>query len=369
MDNYLKSKFLLFSYLNPHNSKLNCSITNSIYIKQKILDKNINILDRVGYEYLNVDDIEKIKQHNELMNSNVIQNSSYPNINTINNSLNNDNNKSLKRKHVRNGKNKNNNYNSFLNTLNYFTLNSINSENNINTCSISTSINNLNRKSKKNLFLKNHSDIKIQNIRNYFYKKNKDLKEIFANFSSKQVMQDKSRNKLNNIKLNLKQFNKNINKTITSSKNIENSIEDYIKLPSSIERNRSKPNLYQDFNQIKKTISNLKFNKRIKTKLYNKKSGRNEIIEINNGNIMRYCDNISNMRDHNVNKWGNQILTNYTKYEKKIDIKTRENEMKGNKDYNRLFIRKQFTQNLFKINKKGILLVNEKNKLFNKSEY
>ena len=369
MENNLKSKFLLYNYLNHHNLKLNCSIDKSIYIKQKLLDKNRNILERVGNEYLNLDDIEKIKQqHNRLTNSNIVQNSSYPNINSVNNIINN-NNKSLKRKHIRNDKNKNKNNNSYMNTLNHFSLNTTNSSNNINNYSISTSLDNSNKKSKKELFLKNLSDFKFKNIQNYFYKRNIDSKDKYTYFSSKQLLKAKSIKKLNMIKLNLKKFNNNINKTITSSKNIEKSIEDYIKLSSSIERNQTKPNIYHDFNQIKKTISNLKFNKRIKTHFYNKKSGRNELIEINNGNIMRYCDNISNMKDNNVNKWGNQILTNYSKYEKKVDTKTRENEIKENKDYNRLFIRKQLTQNFFKINKKVVLLVNDKNKFFNKSEY
>ena len=370
MDNYLKSKFLLFNYLNNFNSKSKCSIIKSINIKQKILDKNINILDRIGNEYLNLDDIEKIKQYNELTNSNVIQNSSCPNINSINNLMDKNYYRSLNRRHIRNEKNKNKNYDNYINTSNYFTLNTTSSVNNINLCSFSNSLNDSKTKSKKKFFLKNHSDNKIKNIRNYFHKRDIDLEDnIKSFFSIKQLLKVKSVNKLNITKLNFKTLNKNINTTIRSSKKIENNIENYIKTSSSIEKKQNKPTLYHDFNQIKKTIRNVKFNKRIKTHFYNKKTGRNELIEINNGNIMRYCDNINCIRDNNVSKWGNQILTNYTKYEKKIDNEKKENETKGNKYYNRLFVRKQFTQNLFKLNKKVVLLVNEKNKFFNKSEY
>ena len=362
--NIFKNKIILFNRLNCIDNSF-LGITEKIIFNKNHIDSNIQTLSRIGYENLNWNEILKIKKNKELKNENAISNIkrtlSFPNLrkkkkiqfqthfkSSSSNLKKKDN--SVKHKKI------------YINTLNHTFLKSNSNFSSVNYLSPTTISSTLNNSiNKGSFFITSETPRfnKMRDIKNFFLRKVSNENNKFL--SSKKLLRNKSENKIKISKINLDKLKEKINNSLNSSNIFESNLEEYVR-KLSLEKTE-KHNLYHDFKQIKKILLKDTNKERIKTHFFNKRTGRTELIEMNNANLIRFCDNVNNIKDSRIAKWGNKLFKRYKAFEKKLDIKIKEDEKENIEDKKKKIFRKQMSLNSFRINKKIELLIREKNKI------
>ena len=346
MKNRAEKSHYIFNLFNSPNS----SIIASINLKEKFMDSNVHILNRVGYEDLNFEEYLKMK------NENITRNSSYPNIRKENKSPINLKYKFSTRSLIRNFNLKNKKFSKYILNLNNTSLKSYSTGNCLSPSTISSTINNSTPKNNCFLTAENFKNNRIKNIKNCFLQRNSKYKSKNLSYiTSRRSMKAKSDVKIS--KKNLIELEKKINETVSSSKLIENDLEKYLKKPENKKR-KNKQHLYHDFNEIKNFLLSKKEKKRIKTCLFNQKTGRTELMEINNANLIKYCDNVNHMKEKEVNKWGNKIIKKYRIFERNVLV-----DDKKEKEDNGESLRKLLNINTFKLKNKLELIMKVKKKI------
>ena len=368
--NSLDTNFILFDRFKTSN---NSPIIDFINSKEDIINKNYRILINVGNEKLNWDKVFKIKKTKEYIQTHYKNNSQLPRTPSCPNNIKYEKkNKLIKSyklssdnllNHVHHNKKEMYNYSN--NTLNNTTLKSNNSINCLSPSTIASTPNESNKKisffiTSENSYQKN----KMKNIKQLLLTKNIINSKLVSYISSKKLSKSNSENKLKVKKLDLSKINKSINKTLSFSKILENSIDDYIKT-TEIKKTNNKPILFQEIDKINQLFNKneiKKYTNSLKTLLFNKKTKRAELIEINNANLIKYSDYINHMKDSKIGNWGKKFIKKYQFYEKKANIKLNyeENEKNSNK---REFLRNQLMLNSFRLNKKVENIIREKKKI------
>ena len=361
--------FILFERFKTSN---NSSIIDFINSKEDIINKNFKILINVGNEKLNWDKVFKTKKTKEYIQThykNISQLPRTPSCPNIKYEKKNKLTKSYKLSsdnllnHVHHNKKEMYNYSN--NTLNNTTLKSNNSINCLSPSTIASSPNESNKKisffiTSENSYQKN----KMKNIKQFLLKKNIINSKLVSYISSKKLSKSNSENKLKVKKLDLSKINKSINKTLSFSKILENSIDDYIKT-TEIKKTNNKPILFQDIDKINQLFNKNEIKKHtnsLKTLLFNKKTKRAELIEINNANLIKYSDYINHMKDSKIGNWGKKFIKKYQFYEKKANIKLNYEENQEN-NIKRESLRNQLMLNSFRLNKKIENIIREKKKI------
>lgn len=349
MENISGKSCYIFNHFNSPNS----SIIKSINLKEKFIDSNMNILNRVGYENINFEEYLKTK------NENIRRNSSYPNIIKENKNPINLKNKCSIGNFIRNFKYNNKKFSKYILSLNNSSLKSNSTYNCLSPSTISSTLNNSSPKNNCFLTLENFKNNKIKNIKNSFLQKDLNYKSKYLSYiSSRKLMKGKSEKKIKISKNNLTQLKKKISESLSSSNLIENDLEKYLKSSES-KRRKNKSNLYHDFNEIKNILLSKNEKNKIKTCLFNQRTGRSELMEINNANLIKFCDNINHMKEKEINKWGKKIIKKYRIFERNV--------LKGNdiieKGDNAESLRKKLNINTFKLKNKFELIMKIKKKI------
>ena len=367
--NSLDKNFIIF---NQIKTSIDSPIINFINSKEQFINKNYRILKNEGYEKLNWDTIFKIKKTKEYIKTHYINNSKLSRTPSCPNIKKEKKNKLIKSyklssdnilNHINHSKKKL--YNNTNNTLFNTTIKSNNSINYLSPSTISSTPNESNKKisffiTSDNTYQKN----KMKNIKKFLLKKNIINSKFESFISPKKLLKANSENKLKVEKFDLTKLNKSINKTLSFSKILENSIDDYIKT-TEIKKNNNKPILFQDFDKMKQLFNKnemKKYANSLKTLLFNKKSKRTELIEINNANLIKYSDYVNHMKDINIGNWGNKFLKRYQLYQKEANIELNNEENQEN-NKKREILRNQLISNSFRLNKKIDNLIKEKKKI------
>ena len=369
MNDSLDKNFILF---NRIKTSIDSPIIDYINSKERFVNKNYRLLKNVGYEKLNWDEIFKVKKTKEYIRTHYITNSKLPRTSSCPNIKNEKKNKFIK-SYKMNSDNSLNNiknrtkkvYNNINNTLNNTTIKSNNSINYLSPSTISSTPNESNKQrsffiTSENLYQKN----KMKYIKQFLLKKNIINTKLMSYISSKKLIKANSEKKLKVKKLDLTKLNQSINKTLSYSKILENSIDDYVKT-SEIKKNKNKPLLFQDFDKIKQLFKKNEiknFANSMKTLLFNKNSKRTELIEINKANLIKYSDYINHMKDSKIGNWGNKFLKRYQFYEKKLNLKLDDEEKQINNN-KREVLRNKLMLNSFRLNKNIENLIRKKKKI------